>query len=622
MKGISLKSIPIAGWIFVLVLLLRLVVLVRLSGSPFLLPSHGDTHFYNEWALRILHGEWTDHRAFYGLPLYAYLLAAIYKVFGYNPFLPGLIQACLDAGTAVVIYQIALATFRSEGSQFRENSPAHWTGRRAELIGGGAALGWALFQPAAAYSVILMPTSWLVFIFWLVVLEIVKRSTAPRLRGWFCLGLLIGFAAMGIATILFLLPLLLVALFTRWRRPINDGRRWAAQFSAAAALFVGVGLGTSPSWIHNCFVARDPVFLSAHSGVNFWIGNNPMATGYPRLPPGLPAGQQAMLQDSIHIAEAAAGHPLRRSEVSRYWSDQASAYIRHNFGAWLKLLGLKIVNFCSAFQYDDLSLISTLREEGVLFPGLRFGIVAALGLPGMLLAWKRFPLSRWIAAAILLHLVSLLSVFVTERYRLAAVPGLLLLAAFGMWELWYAGATVNYRRAGTYLGLLALSTWFVSIPKREPTLWALDAYNSGRQALETGDLARAEGRLQLARAYVPDNVETNFALANLRLAQGNIAAAKALYLIALESAPTHIGALNNLGVVALQEHQGATAVGYFRQACAQEPSNAKAHFLLAKGLLSTGDKMAAVIEVNRAIALNPAQPEFLALRNEMNNAPR
>ncbi len=50
-------------------------------------------HFYNAWALRILRGEWTNHYAFYGLPGYPYLLAGIYKAFGYSPFLPGFLQA-------------------------------------------------------------------------------------------------------------------------------------------------------------------------------------------------------------------------------------------------------------------------------------------------------------------------------------------------------------------------------------------------------------------------------------------------------------------------------------------------------------------------------------------------
>ena len=48
---------------------------------------------YNDWALLIMRGNWTEHTAFYGLPLYAYLLAGFYKICGYSPFVPGMLQA-------------------------------------------------------------------------------------------------------------------------------------------------------------------------------------------------------------------------------------------------------------------------------------------------------------------------------------------------------------------------------------------------------------------------------------------------------------------------------------------------------------------------------------------------
>ena len=420
---LSLKSIPATVYVFLGVFALRLIVLARLTDSPFLLPTQGDMHFYNEWALRILRGEFTDYHAFYGLPLYPWMLAAIYKVFGYSPFVPGLAQAVLEGATAALVFLIA-------GRVFGKDGHASWSSR-GNAVGLVAAVGWAFFLPAQTYAVVMMPTPWLVCIFWWLVWQIVKRAAVPSPLVIFLFGALIGFAATGIATILFLLPLVVAAIFSHWGSPWNFR---FSRFAAAALLLAGVGIGTAPAWAHNRFIARDPVFLSAHSGVNFWIGNNPSANGYPHFPPGLHAGQRAMLADSISGAEAAAGRPLKRSEVSAYWSAKAKAYIAQNPVAWLKLLGVKIANFWNAFQYDDLSIITSFREQGITLPGFRFGIVAALALPGIIFAVVAVPASRWILAAVLLHLLSLLSVFVTERYRLAAVPGLLLFAAFGLWE--------------------------------------------------------------------------------------------------------------------------------------------------------------------------------------------
>src|SRR5690348_17134143 len=84
--------------IFLVVLGLRLAALLRLTQSSLLIPARGDMHFYNDWARQILHGQFSQPLAFYGLPGYAYTLAALGRLFGENPFVPGLLQAALDAG--------------------------------------------------------------------------------------------------------------------------------------------------------------------------------------------------------------------------------------------------------------------------------------------------------------------------------------------------------------------------------------------------------------------------------------------------------------------------------------------------------------------------------------------
>jgi len=602
--GSTLRRSPrLDHYVFAFVFLVRLIALTRLTSSPFFLPSGGDMHFYDNWARQILHGRYTDHFAFYGLPLYAYLLAFLYKVFGYSPFVPSFLQACFDAGTATLLYKIAVRVLRDndEPIRIRENT-----------IGTLAAAGWAFFVPAQAYSVILMPTAWFVFVFWFLVWQIVKTDRAPNLFRCLVYGALIGITATGAATILFITPLVLAAFLLRPRPDPAPQSPWIAQIAAVALLLLGIGAGTAPCWIHNYFVAHDPVFLSAHSGINLWLGNNPEATGYPHFP-GLHAGQAAMLKDSIDLAEAAAGRSLKRSEVSGYWSAKARDYISANFGAWLKLICRKLGNFWNAFEYDDLSVIANLRQQRVLLPGPHFGIVAALAIPGLLFSLRGFPASRWVAGAIFLHMAAVLPVFVTERYRLAAVPGLLLFAAFGLQALWQNCSSGSYRTLATYLGLLLAGAIFVTLPRHDPSLWAMEAYNSGRQALESNNLPLAELYLQRAYSYVPDNPETNFAIGNLRLAQGDPAGAKSSYRAALKADGKHKGALNNLGVLALEEHQWEMAINFFHASIQSDPADAKTHYLLARAELENGDAATALSEIQAALRLNPDQPEFRTL---------
>jgi len=323
------------------------------------------------------------------------------------------------------------------------------------------------------------------------------------------------------------------------------------------------------------------------------------------------------LEDSIASAEAAAGRPLKRAEVSAYWSGKANDYIASHKMAWLHLMLIKARNFWNAFQYDDLSIITNLREQRIILPGLYFGLVATLAIPGMLIASFTSPRSRWIVVAIALHMIAVLTVFITERYRLAVLPGLLIMASYGVYVLWRDLLDSRYFYGLAHVGLIVACAFFVSWPQRDPSLWALDAYNSGWQALECGNLPLAEEKLTLARRYVPANPETNFAFGNLRFEQGDKPAAASFYLHTLEFEQNHRGALNNLAVIALEQDRYAMAENWLRRAQQIEPRNPKTHFLLAKALWRKGDRQAAESEIDTAIKLRPSQGEFTKLKEEI-----
>jgi Flp pilus assembly protein TadD len=217
----------------------------------------------------------------------------------------------------------------------------------------------------------------------------------------------------------------------------------------------------------------------------------------------------------------------------------------------------------------------------------------------------------------LLHMASLMTVFITERYRMAIVPGLTIMAAYGLFTFWRWLRSANYLSGLVYVTLVAIATAFVAWPQRDPGLWALDAYNSGWQALESGNLALAEIKLNLAKRYAPTNAETNFALGNLKLAEDENEAAAMLYHTTLELDENHRGAVNNLGVLALNAAQYDSAESWFRRAEQIDPRNSKTHFLLASTLTDKGDYSGAETELEAAIALNPTQNEFRELQDRL-----
>jgi tetratricopeptide (TPR) repeat protein len=262
-------------------------------------------------------------------------------------------------------------------------------------------------------------------------------------------------------------------------------------------------------------------------------------------------------------------------------------------------------------------VIGRLREEAITLPGVRFGLIAAAALAAMPFVLRSLPASRWILAAVLLQMISLLPVFITERYRMAAVPGLVFFAAIGLCWLWEACVSRHILRAATYIVLLFTCAYCVSAVPSEPELWALDPYNAGRAALETGDLSLAEGKLEIARAYVPDNPEINLALGNLWLERGHTARAEQFYKSTLRIDANHRSALSNLAVIALRQQQPERAADLLRLAMSSGAPEARLHYLLARAEHDLGDHGAAIVEIEAAIRLAPDQAEFLEFRTQL-----
>lgn len=587
----------VAAGIFLIAFAARIFALAGLVEAPYFLPADGDTAFYHQWALRILGGQWSDGRAFYGLPGYAWLLAGIYRVAGVQPFVVGAVQALIDSATCLVVFRLAWITVRSDRA----------------LIASLAALGWAFFLPAQAFSIVLMPSAWLVFVYWSCLAWIVSARPGGLWRPWLGIGVVIGLAATVVATILFLIPAALFAILrNEWGRP---RRSLAVRVTIGGACLIGgVLAGLGPAWMHNTFVARDPVLLSAHTGINFYVGNNAEATGYPKMPEGMRAGQAEMMRDSIAFAEAAAGRPLRRSEVSAWWSSRAKEFIREHPGAWLRLMAVKLRNFWSSHPYDDLGLLAKAHSDGILLPGLGFGPVAALGLAGCVFVVRRFPGAGWVAAGVGLHMLAILPVFVTERYRLAAVPGLAILAAGGLVTFWSALGERRFRQAATYASVGALAAVFVFWPQRDPALLALDEYSVGINAIDRDRLADAELHLSRAHALVPGNAQVQFALGNVALARSDLARAEEWYQQALALDPRHTGALNNLGYLALQEKDWETARRFLAASLESEPLDPETNYMFAKASLELDDLPLARRSIGIALAARPGQKELLELR--------
>ncbi len=623
-----------ALWVFLAAFALQFLLVLNLSESRHFVPDSDDMRFYREWA-RKLSGEipWKKGEAnfpgtaFYGMPGYAYALTGIYSLTGgydpdKSPFLVGAIQAAFHAGTATFLFLLSRRIFG--GPSTRES-------RRGTGIGVAAAACWAAYTPAQVFSAIHMPSAWVVCAFWGIVYWLVCIHENARVswwRPWLWMGLLLGIVAMLVATVLMLLPLIILAIALTVSKGKGLRKRIAGSVGAIVTLLAGLYAGCSPCWIHNYFYAQDPVLFSAHDGLNFYLGNHSTANGYTKIPDGLSASQEGLLTDSIEIPERAMGRELKRSEASRYWKTKAQEWISTNRVAWLRLMGVKVDNYWNTFQYDDLSILRLLRSEGLIPPGLRWGYFSPLALAGILSLgyWKRL---RWVAGGVLILMLALLPVFITERYRLTAAPGLILLSLGGLAWLWEKLASRALVPALAYGALAAAAAWWTTTPRPDIGLWSLDFYKAGIRATDTvlllqlpekeaaPYLERAQTALEKAHAYVPENADVLLGLGNVWKLRGRAEIAERCFRKAIELNPNQDRALANLAQILGDRGEWKEALVLQAAATRLDQENHKRWYALAQIYKELGELPKARQAVQKAMELNPKSEELKKLAAEL-----
>ncbi|HEY6321720.1 MAG TPA: hypothetical protein VJA16_09205 [Thermoanaerobaculia bacterium] len=480
--------------VFTFALAVRLVYTFEIRDLPTLHELVMDAQRYDQLARDILGHGWRPREAFYQAPLYPYLLAAVYAVSGRSLTAMRLAQALVGALTAVLT---ALA-----GGRLWERAGGAADDRRqvvaAAAIAGSLA---ALYAPAVFYTPLLLKTVPALFLesaALVLLLPPAGRGLSPARA--LAAGAALGGAALLQESLLLLAPAaaLYVALAgtdapeevataaaegprqVSRRRP----RRWR-RAGRALALLAGAALALAPAALLNYAASGDVLLTSSQGGMNFYIGNARGATGtYTALSSGsqVPERQQA---DARRVAAAFASRERGRAvapgeldpaEVSRLFWRETWREIAADPGAWLRLLVRKARLFWNAYELPDAEGFRVYRRESLLLrcDPVVFGVVAPLAAVGLLALARGGPLRR--RRALLPALLAgtacaaVVAFFVFGRYRLAALPFLLPLAAAGVLELIAISTRARAASAGAAarpaldLALLAAAGLAVNLP--------------------------------------------------------------------------------------------------------------------------------------------------------------
>jgi 4-amino-4-deoxy-L-arabinose transferase-like glycosyltransferase len=535
-------------------LLVRLAHWAAVRDEPFFSQLAMDSQEYDRWAQAIAGGDWLGSQVFFQAPLYPYLLAAVYAV-----------GRSLDA---VYLLQIAAAV-AGVWALFRAGRALG--DERAGLVAAGLA---AVYSPFLFYDVQILKESLAVTVTCFLLWALAAARTAGGAGRWLAAGALLGVLALLRENALLLLPFLLPLAWRRADRVGGLARR-------GGVLVLGLMLPLAPVALRNGLVGGDFLPTTFQGGVNFWIGNNPQADGtYRPIVPGkqIPALER---QEPVRLAEQALGRRLTPAEVSSYWLHRGLAWAAQHPGAFLRLQIRKLRMFWSWYEWPDAVdpyWVRTLSPVDRL-PLVEFGTVSLLAPVGLWLLWRRRQLvafaPAWLFA--LGWMLSTVVFFLFSRYRLPAVPALLLLAAVPLVALSEAW---RERRRGWAIAAAAAMAAFVlpSLAGYEPRM-DLVHYNLGRLADERGDAEAAQEHYHAAFVLNPKD-----------------------FLACL-----------NLGNHAARRRDWATALRFYERAVALEPESDDAESNLGGVYLATGNFAEAERHLDRALTLNPRS--ITALQN-------
>ncbi len=404
--------------VFAVALVVRIIFVFQWNDLPYGGIPLLDAKVYDDWAQAIAQGHLLRSRAFYGSPLYPYLLGALYAVFDHSLLLAGIFNAVLGSLTAAVIAWLTCTLF----------------GVGAALVSGAAA---ALYLPLVFYTAPVMKEPLGLLLLALFMVFALRAARLNRMRDLAWSGVLLGLCVLVRGNVLLLAIPVLGFGFWKYRR----------KFQKNAAVFVGaMVLCFLPATIHNYVVSGDFVPINYADGFNLYIGNSPIANGTNQYPPEISTDPVQEEFATIWEAREAAGHPIGPAAVSRFWRRKAIDFALHNPARELWLIKNKFMAFwnnAESFDSYDIRFIrknfDTIVSGPLMFPFWPISLLAAFGA---VLAWHKH--RRDVAVIGIMagvYMFSVMMFYVADRYRLPIVIFMLPLmgAAFPYgWKLFRA----------------------------------------------------------------------------------------------------------------------------------------------------------------------------------------
>ncbi|MEA1927490.1 MAG: tetratricopeptide repeat protein [Candidatus Auribacterota bacterium] len=568
-----------------------------------------DQYNYDRLAFSLAHNNDFFPGVIYSLPGYPIFLYLVYLLLGRSLDLVWLLQAGMGTISCGLTYLIARKII----------------GDRAGWLAG---LIMVFYGPVIFYESLLVPTTLALLISLLSLTWWIYLPGEKSLSAWLIGGVLLGLSSLfSAANIIF--GLLLVCIYIPRVKPKLPRRRWK---------IVGVGAGILvviiPFVLRNSRPAGGSVALTAHSGINFFIGNNPEANGGFLTPEFLTPSATGIIRDSHREAESRSGRELDPAEGSRFWWREGIRFFFVSPGGAIKLWLNKLSLTISPREYLDVrgEALQPFRFYGLAF--ISFGWLAPFALAGIVLSARREkskhsgdrelhahngssvsgttrgrPEDRRYEILYLYlgaHIFAILIFYFQARARIMIVP-ILAVAAAGTIRLIYKYLRQKQYKRVVFSGFLIMAVFL--LVKAQPVFEMRSETNllldRAQQNLVADKLPAARIKINRSLEINPELGGAYFLLGDIRSREGDNQEALDYFRRESEIDPSNPGPLLRVCRISNIMENYSDAEAAARKVLKIDPLSWKAYSLLADSYYYRGDKKNELYNSRQAVKLNP-----------------
>jgi len=583
--------------VFALALVVRLFYLYDHVSSPLFSSPVLDEQSLDMQGQDVAAGNILAGTVGFRAPLYPLFLGSIYSMgLEQRFFVVKVVQHILGALTCVLLFILAAAAFD-------------------RMAGLASSLLAAIYGPFIFFEGTILIESLFVFLtvlcLTLLILAAKKDDDYLMFAGGFALAL----CAIARPNILPFVPaVFLWALLLPAASDLGFRR-----FARAGIVMLPVVAIVGAISIHNYMVSGEFVLVSSQGGVNFYLGNNLSADGLPP-PARMVYNSTTRYKDAVEASstETVAGllsRPASPAQVSGICYKAALVQISAHPTRWIALMARKFVFFWNDFEIPNVKNYYFWKELSPLLTvlPLSYGIIAALGLMGMLIAIVT-GLTRSTTILLLFVLTfmgGILMFFVCARLRLPVLAGLFPFAGGAVSWIATTLRGRQFRRLTLAVVPVVLIFLFVFIDWYgiKSFNFAQDYWLVGRRYYDLRSYDKAAECFRSSMQYDGGFPGNHIFLGNCLLQEGKVDAAIASYQSALDIDPSNTGAMNALGVCAERKHDKEKAEAIYRKVIATNPEYAKARTNLGMLLIGARRFEQAKLMLDSAINLTDSDPE-------------